>query len=127
MFKRYDYLGINYAKSAYLVTANTKVDLANKTIHLTLQNEFPNSDIRYVLGNKNLDESAIKYKDPIELKETTIIKASLFENNKPIGKVFTDTITFHKAVAHNVNYTIPYSSNYQGAGDFNLVNTTKRN
>lgn len=125
MFKRYDYLGINYAKSAYLVTADTKVDLTNKTIYLTLQNEFPNTDIRYVLGNKNLEESATKYKDSIELKETTTIKASLFENNKPIGKVFTDTITFHKAVAHNVNYTIPYSSSYQGAGDFNLVNTLR--
>ncbi|MEC3907186.1 glycoside hydrolase family 20 protein [Tamlana sp. 2201CG12-4] len=124
-FKRYEFLGINYAKSAYLVTSKTDVDLENKSVSLLLQNEFPNADIRYVFGNGNLNEEAIKYTSPIELQETTIIKASLFKNDKPVGKVFVDTITFHKAVAHKVNYITPYSDKYQGAGAFGMVNTLR--
>jgi len=125
MFKRYDYLGINFAKSAYLVTANTEVDLEKKFISLSLQNEFPDTDIRYVLGDKSMDRNAIKYTVPIELHGTTIVKASLFKNNEPINKIFIDTIKFHKAVAQKVEYLIPYSDSYSGAGSFNLTNTLR--
>jgi hexosaminidase len=125
MFNRYNYLGINYAKSAYLVTANTSVNLTSKTVSLTLQNEFPNADIRYVLGDTQINETALKYVQPIELNETTVVKASLYKNNQPVGKLFTDTIKFHKAVAHKVDYAVPYSEKYQGAGEFNMVNTLR--
>ncbi|MEO8535533.1 MAG: family 20 glycosylhydrolase [Flavobacterium sp.] len=125
LFRRYDLLGINYAKSAYLVTASSTADLAKKQINVTLKNEFPNPDIRYVLGNKEIDHNAVKYTTPIEFKETTILKASLFQNDKPVGKTFTDTIIFHKAVAHKVNYLTPFNQNYKGDGPFQMVNTIR--
>ncbi|WP_338356052.1 beta-N-acetylhexosaminidase [Yeosuana marina] len=125
MFKRYDYLGINYAKSIYLINSKVSVDLDKKAVYISLKNEFPNPDIRYVLGDKPIDETATKYTDSIELKETTTVKASLFKNNKPVGKVFTDTIKFHKAVAHKVTYLTPYSDDYKGAGAFGMVNALR--
>ena len=124
-FERYEQLGINYAKSAYLVTANMEVDLDKKSVKMSLQNEFPNSDIRYVLGQGGISDEAKKYSNPIEITETTTVKASLFENDKPIGKVFTDTIKFHKAVAQKVNYLIPYSDSYKGTGESTLVNSLR--
>lgn len=125
MFKRYDYLDINYAKSAYLVTADATVNLENKTASITLQNEFPNPEIRYVLDADEMNENAIKYTAPIELNKTTIIKASLFKDNKPVGKTLIDTIKFHKAVAQKVKYLEPSDKRYQGAGEFNMVNTLR--
>ena len=125
MLKRYDYLGINYAKSAYLVTVSSSADLTKKQINLSLKNEFPNPDIRYVLGNKTIDQNAVKYTNPIQVNETTVLKASLFQNDKPVGKTFTDTIIFHKAVAHKVKYLTPYNDNYKGDGPFTLVNTIR--
>ena len=125
LFKRYDYLNINYAKSAYLVTANTSVNLESKTVSLSLQNEFPNPDIRYVLGANEIDKNAIKYTTPIELNKTTVVKASFFKNNEPIGRLFMDTIKFHRGVAHKVEYLVPYSKSYQGSGEFNMVNTLR--
>lgn len=125
LLQRYNYLGINYAKSAYLVTASSSADLAQKQVNVTLKNEFPNPDIRYVLGNKPLDQQALKYTNPIPFKETTILKASLFQNDKPVGKTFTDTIVFHKAVGHKVNYLTPYNGNYKGDGPFGMVNTIR--
>lgn len=125
LLKRYDYLGINYAKSAYLVTASAVADLDNKVINVTLKNEFQNPDIRYVLGDKNIDNQAIKYTNPVPFKETTVLKASLFQNDKPVGKTFTDTIVFHKAVGHKVSYLTPYSESYKGDGPFGMVNTIR--
>ncbi|OXG04843.1 hexosaminidase [Flavobacterium araucananum] len=125
LLKRYDYLGINYAKSAYLVTASSSADLVKKQINVTLQNEFPNPDIRYVLGDKSIDHNAVKYANPIQFNQTTVLKASLFQNDKPVGKTFTDTIIFHKAVAHKVNYLTPYNDNYKGDGAFSMVNTIR--
>jgi len=124
MFKRYDYLGINYAKSAYLVTATSTADLSKKQINVELKNEFPNPDIRYVLGDKSIDHHAIKYTSPIAFKETTILKASLFQNDKPVGKTFTDTIIFHKAVAHKVKYLTPFNQSYKGDAN-TMVNTIR--
>ncbi|MEN2399024.1 family 20 glycosylhydrolase [Flavobacterium sp. MC2016-06] len=125
LFKRYDYLGINYAKSAYLVTASSTADLANKQINVTLKNEFPNPDIRYVLGDKNIDNTATKYTTPIQFTATTVLKASLFQDDKPVGKTFTDTIIFHKGMAHKVLYLTPYNDSYKGDGPFTMVNTIR--
>jgi len=125
LMQRYNYLGINYAKSAYLVTASSTANLANKQINVTLKNEFPNPDIRYVLGDKNIEHNPTKYTSPIEFKETTVLKASLFQDDKPVGKTFIDTIIFHKAFAHKVNYLTPYNQSYKGDGPFTMTNTIR--
>ncbi|WP_103070616.1 beta-N-acetylhexosaminidase [Aquimarina sediminis] len=125
MFKRYDYQGINYARSSYLITPKTNTDIQQKTVTLSLQNEYSNADIRYVLDNEKLEENALNYKNPIVLTKTTSVTASLFKNDTPVGKVFTDTITFHKGVAHKVEYGIPYSDKYTGTGESTLVNTLR--
>ena len=124
LLRRYDYLGINYAKSAYLVTASSTADLAKMQINVELKNEFPNPDIRYVLGNKNMDHHAVKYTSPIGFKETTILKASLFRDDKPVGKMFTDTIIFHKAVGRKVEYLTPFNQNYKGDAN-TMVNSIR--
>lgn len=125
LLDRYDYLGITYAKSAYLVTASSTANIAKKEVNVTLKNEFPNPDIRYVLGDKNMDHNAIKYTTPIAFTGTTILKASLFQNDKPIGKTFTDTIIFHKGVGSKVLYLTPFNSNYKGDGPFGMVNSIR--
>lgn len=123
--ERYDAAGINYSKSSFLVTSDMEIDLDKREIKLQLHNEYPNSDIRYVIGDQPLNDKANIYKEPIMIDSTTVIKASLFENDKPVGRVFTDTIKFHKAVAKNVEYKIPYNTSYSGTGETTLVNTIR--
>jgi hexosaminidase len=125
LFSRYDQIGINYAKSVYLVQAKAEMLLADKIVLLTLTNELPNSDIRYILGDKELTTDAKKYSEPLEISETTIVKAALFENDKVVGKIFVDTIKFHNAVARPVDYKTIYSDRYQGQGDFTLTNAVR--
>ncbi|UKM64513.1 glycoside hydrolase family 20 protein [Flavobacteriaceae bacterium GSB9] len=124
-FKRYDYLGINYAKSAYLVTATTTADIKSNTVKLTLQNEFPNPDIRYVFGDEQLSEHSKRYKDTLTIKTSTVIKASLFKEGMPVGETFVDTILFHKASASNISFKYPYHQKYQADGKQGLVNSIR--
>ena len=125
LFARYNQIGINYAKSIYLVIPKAEMLIEDKTVILVLTNELPNPDIRYVLGDKELTKDAKKYSKPLEISETTIVKAALFQNDKAIGKIFVDTIKFHNAVAKRVNYKTMYNERYQGQGDFTLTNAVR--
>jgi hexosaminidase len=120
-FKRYKAQGINYSESAFLISGDTKVDLESKTISLLLQNEFPGSDIRYVLDSDDLSKNTLKYSSAIQLTKTTKIKASLFRNDKPVGQPYVKTIQFHKAMAKKVSYQTQHVKKYAGAGVVNLV------
>ena len=125
MMKRYDVLDINYAKSAFIITSDVVADSENKTVALSLHNEFTDSDIRYVLDDGDLSSEAIQFTEPIVVDKTTVIKASRFEDDKPVGIVFKDTITFHKGVSSKVNYETMYSERYKGSEEFNMVNTLR--
>ncbi|WP_337994813.1 family 20 glycosylhydrolase [Polaribacter ponticola] len=125
MFKRYEYLGINYAKSAYLVTEDVKIDMETKEVSLRLKNEFTNPDIRYTLNENKLTERATKYTSPLKIDKTTTIHASLFKDDTPVGVPFNKTIEFHKGVGKKVTFKEIYSKQYQGEGAFGLVNTLR--
>ena len=120
-FKRYQVQGINYSESAFLISGETKVAIDNKTIHLILQNEFPESEIRYVLNSDDLSKNTLKYTAPIQVTKTTQIKASLFRNDTPVGRPYVKTIKFHKAMAKKVSYQTKHEKKYVGAGAINLV------
>jgi len=46
---RYDALGINYAKSAFLVSFETEFKEANKKLRLTMKTEMPGVNIHYTM------------------------------------------------------------------------------
>ena len=125
MFKRYDFLGINYAKSAYLVMHDVQIDMKTKEVSLALKNEFTNADIRYTLGDKKITDQATKYTEPLKIDKTTTVNASLFKDDKPVGVPFNTTIEFHKAVGKKVSFKEKYSDQYKGEGEFGLVNTLR--
>ena len=124
LMKHFDQAGINYSKSAFLITEDVKIDIETKEVEIHLQNEFDNSDIRYVTGNKPISEAVI-YSEPIKISETKTIKASLFKNDKPIGNPFETNIKFHKAVGKTITFKDVYHNNYRGEGEFGLVNTLR--
>jgi len=125
LFKRYEYQGINYAKSAYLVMADTKINLENKSVEVLLKNEFTDSDIRYVLDYTDLSQNSKKYIAPIQLTKTTLVKAALFKNDKPIGKELNELIKLHKAIGKKIIFIEKYHDSYQGAGKYGLVNSLR--
>ncbi|WP_282073622.1 glycoside hydrolase family 20 protein [Polaribacter atrinae] len=125
MFKRYDVMDINYAKSAFLVMEDVKINMDTEEVTLVLNNEFTDSDIRYTLNENKLSVNAIRYTTPIKIDKTTEVHASLFKDDKPVGVAFNTTIKFHKAVGKKVTFKEIYDDRYQGEGEFGLVNTLR--
>ena len=124
-FERYEYLGINYSKSSFIVTSKMETSVENKTVSLVLQNEYTVSDIRYALNDEPLNSGSKHYTEPIILSKTTAVKAGLFKDDVLVGNVFKDTVKFHNAVAHKTTYQTEYHKRYQGVGAYNLVNTLR--
>ena len=125
MFKRFDLMDINYATSAYSVTAESEVDSSSGKIKIALKNEFPNSEIRYTLNDKNLNVSSPLYKEPIAVEESSILRAAVYENGKPKGDTLVKDFYFHKAVGKKVSYKPKYSDNYTGVGESTTVNVIR--
>lgn len=122
---RYDYQGINYAKSSFAVTADTDVDLEKNLVKVKLQNEYPDSEIRYTLNGDDPYADTKIYEQPFELSETTTVKAGVFENGEQKGQTFEKTFHFHKAVGKDVNYNSVYHDSYQGAKEVGMVNVLR--
>ncbi len=125
LFERYEYLDINYAKSAYLVMADVQIDMDTKEASVSLKNEFTDADIRYSLNEDQLSDQAIKYTEPLKIDKTTTIHASLFKEDKAVGVPFNTTVAFHKAVGKKVTFKEVYDDRYQGDGEFGMVNTLR--
>ena len=125
MFKRFDLMDINYATSAFSVTAESEVDATSGEIKIALKNEFPDSEIRYTLNDENLDASSTSYKEPIQVDTSSLLRAAVFENEKAKGDTLVKNFHFHKAVGKKVTYNPMYNDSYTGVGENTTVNVIR--
>lgn len=125
LLKRFDYMDINYAKSAFSVTASTEIDLEKNEVRVQLENEFPNSEIRYAFNVEELTEESSVYQEPLKITKTTTIKAAVFEDGKMLGTPFNKTFQFHKAVGKEVTYKELYHDSYKGKEAVGMVNVIR--
>ena len=124
LFKRLDALGINYSRSAYAVTAQSTLN-EDGSITVRLQNEFPDSEIRFAIDDVPLTASSPSFSDSLRFDSTTTIKTAFFEDDQIVGDTLTKTFNFHKAVGKPVTYTPEYSKQYNGTGDNTMVNVLR--
>lgn len=86
-YKRYDDLGINYAKSAYNVWQEIVVDPVNKEAKVTFHTDSYNPQIYYTLDGSEPDTTSLQYQGPFNVNKPAIIKAATFKNGKRWNKV----------------------------------------
>jgi hexosaminidase len=121
MLTRYESAGVNYAKSSQLVQMGSTIDLDSKAIQIALETELPNSNIRYALNSADILKDGQPYNGPLNISETTLVKAAVFKDGKPVYKVTEKEVVFHKAVGKTVNYIIPNHEKYGGSGKTTLT------
>jgi len=125
LLKRYEYAGINYAKSAFLVIPEATITKDKKELEINLKNEFIGTDIRYTTDGSAVIASSKRYTKPFVISKTTEVKASVFEAEESVGKLMDQLFVYHYGVGKKVEYLTGYSNSYKGVGGYTLGNTVR--
>ena len=73
-------------------------------INLSLSGTSGNEVIRYTLDASEPDENSLLYSEPINIKETTVVRARVFETG------YIPSYTQSRVFIYNVNHTLPIVS-----------------
>ncbi len=122
LMKRYDFLNINYSKSAFQVTIHPSFDSTLNKIKVNLEREFPSLDIHYTTDGAEPTPYSNVYTEPLLLSSSTVLKAKVF-SGKNVGE-FTVKQDFgiNIATGKQVKYLSAYDNGFAGRAKFNLVN-----
>ena len=119
--RRYEAGGYNVAKSLYMVSMTSVLDVAKKQVLVSLANESGNTPIRYTIDGSTPTATSPLYKGPFAAKKTLEVQAVSVRNGKLLGPPTKHRIRVHKAVACRVAVKVPFQK-YTGGGDFALTN-----
>ncbi|QPH39012.1 glycoside hydrolase family 20 protein [Pedobacter endophyticus] len=100
--------GLNYATSFYEITGES----VNNASAFKLATDLPNAEIRYTINEAEPTKNSLKYATPIEILKSATIKARLYKNGKPVGKLYEQAIIKSLATGKNVVLANPGQGNY---------------
>ncbi|MFK7780822.1 beta-N-acetylhexosaminidase [Psychroserpens sp.] len=118
--KRLDALDINYANHLYEVEGELVSE--NKSDYYELSTTISDKIIKYTLDGSEPTLDSQVYKQAIPINESLTIKAAVFNSDKQLGRIFSETINFHKAVGKTISINEKPSPVYSGSGAQGLVN-----
>ena len=122
MMNRYDEMGLNYAKSAFKVSAKTQFDDVKKQLAITLSSELSGVEIRYTIDGSEPTVQSPLYTEPVLLTKSSELKAIPIVNGVAVAKSISQSFNINKATVKPVKYAIPFNKHYKGSGDYSLVN-----
>jgi hexosaminidase len=110
-FKRLDRLNLNYSKRLYDINISFKSD--NATPSVILDSPVQNTEIRYTTDGTTPTAKSLLYTKPFSIKDINIVRATNFQNGKPLSKTVTQTIYPHSALGMKYTLTNPAKNTYQ--------------
>jgi hexosaminidase len=120
-FRRYDQLGVHYARSIYAVKINPQADADSGRLKVRLATESYQPQIFYTLDGTEPGPAAIPYLAPFLLKGSAVIKAGVFAEGRLQGPISETKYLVHLALGRPVALQAPYSAKYDGGGPLALV------
>ena len=87
------------------VQTSQAIDYDHKCITLSLTSEKDPIDIRYTLDGSEPTLSSPLYVEPFIVTDSIILKARLFDGEKPLGQVKTLRTDYHKAIGKTITYS----------------------
>jgi hexosaminidase len=86
----------------------TAIRAVNKTIAISLQSSYPGAKIRFTTDNTLPTVKSALYTAPVVITKSATLKAMAFDGkDKPIGRVYQQPVTLHKAIGASVTLTHP--------------------
>lgn len=101
LYKHYDALGMNYAKSAYNVRQEVSVDTKAKNATVFFSTDSYEPQIHYTLDGSEPTTKSLGYRKPFKVDKPMIIQAAVFENGKRKADISTQYIN-DKTFENNV-------------------------
>jgi hexosaminidase len=114
--KRMDALDINYANHLYDVSGS--VIKRNDSVFYKLKTPTKGKEIRYSINNSEEQ----KYDQPILISEDTQLDAQLYDEIEKMGRPFSETIRFHKAIKGKITLNVAPNRAYNAGGKEALIN-----
>ncbi len=122
---RLDALNINYAN--YLYEIEGKIVLQESKLSYKLKTYSKDKQIRFTLDGSTPTKNSKIYTNPIEINKKLIVKASVFNNDKQIGKIISQKFNFHKAVGKKISLNVQPNKSYNAGGTLALINGVSGN
>ena len=118
--KRLDAMDINYANHLYEIEGtlneNQAYELSTKTI---------GKEIRFTTDGSEPDSSSTVYESPILFTADMTLKAQVFDDDEPLGRLFTQEFLYHKGVGATISINKEPHKSYPGSGAIGLINGIK--
>ena len=93
----------------------------NNSIDVTLTTERYPAAIKYTIDGSNPDNNSAVYQSPISVKDSANIKAQLFQNGEPTGRIVEKRIDYHHGIGKKAIYITPFSRYYTAGGETALI------
>ena len=119
-FRAFEQKGLRYCGGNY--TVHIKPASTNGKLKVELTTEILNAEIHYTLDGSEPTAASPKYTEPVEIKASTVLKASNVVGGQVKGfKPAEQTFVMHQAIGRAVEYTNPVSRYYQADGPNSLT------
>nr|WP_321236586.1 family 20 glycosylhydrolase [uncultured Psychroserpens sp.] len=118
--KRLDLLDVNYANHLYEISG--ELTSKNKSTYYQLSTTLQDKTIRYTLDGTEPTKTSQTYNQAIPITESLTIKATVFNSEKRLGSIFSETINHHKAVGKIITINKEPHKSYPGSGPQGLIN-----
>jgi hexosaminidase len=118
--RRYDRLGVNYARSVFAVKLQP-ASAAAGGLALAMSSEAFRPDIRYTLDGTDPKADSAAYRSPLTIKASAVIRAAVFENGALRGSVSETRFRSHLALGRGPSLRAAFKPRYTGGGPLGLV------
>lgn len=119
-FPRLNAYGVDAATRVF--DPGGKIETANGIVKVSLSNLHSDHTLRYTLDGSAPTANSPQYEGPIEITETSTIKAANFLNGQQQGGIWRGYVQRHKGLGASINLTEAPAEKYGKGGSSTLIN-----
>jgi len=124
-YKDLSALGIQFGREGKILTPSTAYDDSKKEFTLNIEQGQKGIDIRYTADGSEPNSNSTLFSSPIKINKTSVVRVSAFKDAHSIGKQYSLSFAFHKALNSKIILTNPYDERYRAGGINALIDGVK--
>lgn len=114
-------MGIQYGTESKAISFSTSYDEVKNEFVINVTPGQSGIDIRYTENGSQPDSASTIYTTPIHADKTVNLRISSFRGNLPVGKEYSLSFDFHKALNAKITLLNKYAEQYRASGDNSVI------